>query len=232
MLKITKEEFKAEARKGIYFFNSMWTNEDDCLKTIKKYIEKIDIKKYAIDYELRTLENNGENLRFRRTDKSYSFLTFGPESTVYSYQAFLIVYSKYTDSNNPTQQAIVLYIKKDYKEPKDVVIDPELFIKELPSGSGIDCDWEYTEHKNGKVTFKNWYHAMNDGGYYDGYMPFKFTVFYNSDKNQFDFKRLICDENQRSSFFGLKDYLEDTLYAAIVGNIDVDKHIRKVKDED
>ena len=110
---------------------------------------------------------------------------------------------------------------------KKIEIDPELFIKELPSGSGIDCEWEYIEHKNGKVTFKNFYHAMNEHGYYDGYMPFKFTVFFNKDDNCFDFGRLLCDENRRKSFFGLKDYLEDTLYAAIVGNIDVDKHLKK-----
>ena len=80
------------------------------------------------------------------------------------------------------------------------------------------------KHKNGKVTFKNYFHAMDEHGGYDGYMPFKFTVFYDPIKNQFDFNRIVCDESKRKSFFGLKEYLEDTLYATIVGNIDPDKH--------
>jgi len=223
MEKITKVEFMNEAKKGIYFFNSLWTDEINPLKTIEKYISKIDVKKYMIEKELRVLENNGGNLRFKRHDGSTSYLTLGSKSVIYRYRSFLIVYSMFEKSTN---QSIVLYIKKDVTELKDVEIDPELFIEELPHGSGIDCEWEYTEHKNGKVTFKNYFHAMDEWGGYDGYMPFKFTVFYDPDSDQFDFQRLICDENKRRSFFGLKDYLEDTLYTTIVSNINPDKHLR------
>ena len=49
-------------------------------------------------------------------------------------------------------------------------INPEKFINCLPHGSGIDCSWGYTDHKNNKITFNNSFHAMNEHGYYDGYI--------------------------------------------------------------
>ena len=142
---------------------------------------------------------------------------------------FYIVCTYYENlpEKHRNQTCIVLYIQKDAKNQKEIEIDPELFIEELPHGSGIDYNWEYIEHRNGKVTFKNWYHSMDEWGGYDGIMPFKFTVFYNHIKDQFDFNRIVCNENTRKSFFGLKEYLEDTIYACIVGNIDPNKHLKK-----
>ena len=79
----------------------------------------------------------------------------------------------------------------------------------LPHGSGIDCDWEFTEHKNGHITCKNYYHAMNENGYYGGYMQFKFVVYLDNGKPTYN--KIICNENARVSFYGLTDYLEDTI---------------------
>jgi hypothetical protein len=49
--------------------------------------------------------------------------------------------------------------------------------EELPHGSGIDCQWDVDRTAHGNIYFHNEYHAMNDGGYYDGYYPFKVTLF-------------------------------------------------------
>ena len=84
----------------------------------------------------------------------------------------------------------------------------------LPHGSGIDSDWEFEEHKNGNVTCKNYFHVMNEWGGYDGYMPFKFTLYLNKE-NKIDFNKLICNENKRISYYGLKFYLEETIICAL-----------------
>lgn len=44
-------------------------------------------------------------------------------------------------------------------------------IERLPSGSGIDCNWDITI-KNNMVICKNSAHVLNDMGYYMGYIPF------------------------------------------------------------
>ena len=94
MEKITKEEFKTEAKKGIYFFNSLFTEEINPLKTIKEYILKInDVEKYMLEKELRILENKGGNLRFKKIDGSHSYLSLGTESTCHKIGNFLIIYS-------------------------------------------------------------------------------------------------------------------------------------------
>jgi hypothetical protein len=60
--------------------------------------------------------------------------------------------------------------------------------EELPHGSGIDCQWTVERCANGVVYFHNDYHAMNDGGMYDGYYPFKVTLF----RHKRDEKHALC----------------------------------------
>ena len=60
---------------------------------------------------------------------------------------------------------------------KKPVIPEEELLELLPSGSGIDCNWEITEHNNGNVTAKNSYHSMDGNGSYDGYMPFTVRIY-------------------------------------------------------
>ena len=48
----------------------------------------------------------------------------------------------------------------------------EFFVDNLPSGSGIDCEWSGNMPEFGNfVTFSNSYHCMNESGY-DGYQDF------------------------------------------------------------
>ena len=112
---------------------------------------------------------------------------------------------------------------------KKEIISEERLLEILPSGSGIDCDWNIIIHDNGNVTAKNEFHAMNEAGFYDGYMPFTVKIFRHTKdvlnelkgpsvgKTQVisrigdvDFK-LFCNENARASFYGLKEYLNDTI---------------------
>ena len=55
-------------------------------------------------------------------------------------------------------------------------IDLDALRDVLPHGSGIDCDWTFHENRDGSVRCSNAWHAMNDHGYYCGYIPFSFTV--------------------------------------------------------
>jgi len=55
-------------------------------------------------------------------------------------------------------------------------IDLDALRDALPHGSGIDCDWTFHENRGGSVRCSNAWHAMNDHGYYCGYIPFAFTV--------------------------------------------------------
>lgn len=48
----------------------------------------------------------------------------------------------------------------------------------LPHGAGIDGDWEITESPStGRIRASNSFHAMDEDGYYDGWMPF--TAIFN-----------------------------------------------------
>lgn len=110
--------------------------------------------------------------------------------------------------------------------------ESELF-EILPSGSGIDCQWEITTHNNGNITARNSYHAMNQDGYYDGYMPFTVRIFRHKKtvwqllKGPLEGKKqllhttgdvdyvIICNDKRRVSFYDLKDYLYQTFDAAL-----------------
>lgn len=96
-------------------------------------------------------------------------------------------------------------------------INTEKLAKALPHGSGIDSDWIYKEHKNGKVTFYNSFHALNSNGYYTGYMPFKFTVRIAKlgSSDILTFRRIICCEN-RADFKGLRNYIEELILNFLV----------------
>jgi len=84
-------------------------------------------------------------------------------------------------------------------------------IDRLPRGSGIDCDWEQDNLKNGKVVFSNSFHCMNTDGYYDGYADFSITV----DLNNVEDFRLVFhgDYSQRKNRqYILREYLEELIY--------------------
>jgi hypothetical protein len=115
------------------------------------------------------------------------------------------------------------------KQQSGSIISKDDLIKLLPHGSGIDCSWEITLHRDGNVTAKNYYHAMNENGMYDGYMPFTVKIFRVKEtrvnklkgpcagkyqivamKGDIDVK-ITCNESRKASFYGLKEYLEQTI---------------------
>lgn len=77
----------------------------------------------------------------------------------------------------------------------------------IPHGSGIDGDWSVSE-KAGKWRFSNFYHGMNEFGYYDGYANFSVIV---DPFNSGDFRIIFHSGGFRhkSWFCGLREYLED-----------------------
>ncbi len=86
-------------------------------------------------------------------------------------------------------------------------------INRLPHGSGIDSDWELTTLQNGKVRCENFFHAMDEHGGYVGYMPFSFTVVlvYSVGGYVLVVSNIRCNENRLKAFYGLRDYLTETI---------------------
>lgn len=85
----------------------------------------------------------------------------------------------------------------------------------LPHGSGIDCDWEFSEQKDGKLVCKNSYHVMNDAGYYMGFIDFSIRFHRNRPGNfilQFHTNKTGYWWIERTN---LRTYLDDTLYEAL-----------------
>lgn len=89
----------------------------------------------------------------------------------------------------------------------------------LPSGSGIDAEWEFTLYKNGKIKASNYFHAMNEHGSYTQWMPFSVTfefIPFVTFPKELNPKKIVvgnikCNEKKHPSFYGLKDYLDDTI---------------------
>lgn len=113
------------------------------------------------------------------------------------------------------------------------IISEEKLLEILPHGSGIDCEWQITVHKNGNITCRNQWHYMNDGGYYDGYYPLAVRIFRHKKsvyhplkgpnkgkfqvmnvKGDIDFK-VYFNEKARVNMYGLGDYLYDTFYYSL-----------------
>lgn len=106
------------------------------------------------------------------------------------------------------------------------IIDEEKLLSLLPHGSGIDFKWDIVTHKNGNITVKNAFHAMNEYGFYDGIMSFSVRIFRIKKpvtntlkngqtqilfrKNDIDFS-LNCNEERKRTFYGLREYLLDTI---------------------
>jgi hypothetical protein len=110
--------------------------------------------------------------------------------------------------------------KANLEDEGDLYYEREKFLlNKLPHGSGIDCKWEFTWLKNGKVKAVNAFHCMNDGGYYDGYADFTVII---PPQDHTDF-HLVFNGRQgqnKNRQYLLRDYLEDTLYQALKGEQD------------
>lgn len=131
---------------------------------------------------------------------------------------------------------------------KPVIPEEELIVL-LPSGSGIDSEWEITEHKNGNVTARNSFHSMDGNGSYDGYMPFTVRIYRVKKtrlhklkgsfagkwqvicmKGDLDF-RLSCYDERRKSFVGLGDYLVDTIQQHLDERLTPDRVYESITDK-
>lgn len=112
-----------------------------------------------------------------------------------------------------TKIPIVFFTNKKTFENEDRIDCLESILEsELPHGSGIDYKWEFDFNKNGSIVCRNSFHAMNENGYYDGIMPFKFTIQFDRQNNKLDFNHIICNEKRKNSFYGLKEYLTDNIH--------------------
>ena len=83
--------------------------------------------------------------------------------------------------------------------------------KALPSGSGIDYDWEIEER--GKYVYAtNAYHYMNEDGFYDGVLPFTIRL-PKDDMRNFDLHFHVNGAGRyRVNKGGVREYLEDTIH--------------------
>lgn len=111
----------------------------------------------------------------------------------------------------------------------------EEIIDALPHGSGIDAKWECIGDTKHRKEFRCAYHAMDENGFYDGWIDFSVIVFqHTSDKfnplkgpcegkTQVIHRRGDVDfritgqfsANRRNSTYGLKDYLSETIHDAL-----------------
>lgn len=90
----------------------------------------------------------------------------------------------------------------------------------MPSGSGIDCDYRWTKSR-GKLILHNEFHNINDNGYYDGYSPFKVHIIVKYDgelildKIRFAKRQTSNSVYRKYSNWLLRDYLYDTFQNAV-----------------
>ena len=77
--------------------------------------------------------------------------------------------------------------------------------KMLPSGSGINTNYEFTLLKNSKIQIKNSYHCMHENSYYDGYQDF-YIVF---DLVSNGWQLYFSNGNYLERKYMLRGFLED-----------------------
>lgn len=81
-------------------------------------------------------------------------------------------------------------------------------MEKIPHGSGIDGDWRVTRTKSGKWKFSNFYHGMDEVGYYDGYADFSIIVD-PFDSGDFRITFHGGGFRHKSWFYGLSEYFGD-----------------------
>lgn len=78
----------------------------------------------------------------------------------------------------------------------------------LPHGWGIDHDWQYTRHKNGNVTAKNYWSSMTENGFYAEVVPFSVKIMFDAYGFFSDLKVSVIETKNS---YGIKDFLTDTI---------------------
>lgn len=82
----------------------------------------------------------------------------------------------------------------------------------LPTGSGINCNWNFTEQKNGNILAHNSFQCMDEYGGYDGWADF--TVIFKKNAPLADFVLQFNGKTAqyKNKRYMLRDYLEQTIY--------------------
>jgi hypothetical protein len=83
-----------------------------------------------------------------------------------------------------------------------------LITNQLPHGSGLDTEWaiDFDKSHGNKITLSTSYHAMDENGYYDGWIDFTVIVLPSL---SFDFT--IHIRGNFGKYQDIKDYLYDIL---------------------
>lgn len=135
---------------------------------------------------------------------------------------FVVVYN-YAKSIDPNP--IKIEIEEDTWSPTIIVNGKPKMT--LPHGSGIDCDWETAESRKNYI-FTNFWHFMNENGYYDGYIKITVRIAkkdikkaylenseieYSLHVSKADMKNISkgYPRGQKPYFEGIKDYIYDRI---------------------
>lgn len=87
---------------------------------------------------------------------------------------------------------------------EDIYLTPEILQGILPTGNGIDGTWEI-ENLPGVWQASNYYHAMDEGGMYAGYVHFTVTI---PKTNPYDFE-ITLDQTEVDELEEREVYLGD-----------------------
>lgn len=87
--------------------------------------------------------------------------------------------------------------------------------KHLPSGSGIDCKWEF-EWFPTRVVCRNSWHCMNEHGFYEGYADFSLILYYKKHVKDFRLEFNGYRAHQLNRKHMIREYLEDHFYYFLV----------------
>ena len=104
-------------------------------------------------------------------------------------------------------------IKNNNQEWQDRHEDTiQQLIEMLPHGSGLDGTWKIDIGQSGdqKIILYMSYHAMDENGFYDGWINFMLTI-----KPSLMFGFNLNIKGNFGKYQGIKDYLYDALESAI-----------------
>ena len=85
----------------------------------------------------------------------------------------------------------------------------EALINALPHGSGINGEWQITEHTD-RYTASNFYEPMDEAGFYDGVAYFTLNI-PKSDPPNFKLQFNGKESQYLNRKYALREYLEDTI---------------------
>jgi len=202
-------------------YNLIWTKTKQCTPNEYHCIYKLQDGKHSNGY----LDLNGiiselqdgwlvewfkEHCDLDRVE----FIQSLKDGNMYSFYTIFSYYGYMEFFGSPDY---TIYIYDD--DELESMLNSELH---FPSGSGIDCSYNYTMYDN-RVTIENSYHCMNEAGYYDGYIPFKVTIHFSDPLDcKLQFTDYTYNRNAiRKYGTAIRDYLYDTYMYFVNNNVDM-----------